>query len=54
VFIGHDDGSGVRWKLYTSLCGTSHDRKVASGGHNKDAVLLLKNIDKEVKDMRTS
>lgn len=23
---------------------------MASGGHNKDAVLLLRNIDKEVKD----
>jgi predicted AlkP superfamily phosphohydrolase/phosphomutase len=44
------DGYGVGWELYSSLYGKAHDHKVASGGHNKDAVLLLRNIDKEVKD----
>ncbi|MGZ4848971.1 MAG: hypothetical protein ACXV2D_05705, partial [Halobacteriota archaeon] len=32
------------------LYGKAHDHNVASGGHNKDAVLLLRNIDKEVRD----
>jgi predicted AlkP superfamily phosphohydrolase/phosphomutase len=44
------DGYGVGWELHSSLYGKAHDHKVASGGHNKDAVLLLGNIDKEVKD----
>jgi predicted AlkP superfamily phosphohydrolase/phosphomutase len=44
------DGYGVGWELYSSLYGKAHDHNVASGGHNKDAVLLLRNIDKEVKD----
>jgi predicted AlkP superfamily phosphohydrolase/phosphomutase len=44
------DGYGVGWELYPSLYGKAHDHKVASGGYNKDAVLLLRNIDKDVKD----
>jgi predicted AlkP superfamily phosphohydrolase/phosphomutase len=44
------DGYGVGWELYSSLYGKAHDHKVASGGHSKDAVLLLRNTDKEVKD----
>jgi predicted AlkP superfamily phosphohydrolase/phosphomutase len=44
------DGYGVGWELYSNLYGKAHDHNVASGGHNKDAVLLLRNIDKEVKD----
>jgi predicted AlkP superfamily phosphohydrolase/phosphomutase len=44
------DGYGVGWELYSSFYGKAHDHKVASGGHSKDAVLLLRNIDKEVKD----
>lgn len=44
------DGYGVGWGLYSDLYGKAHDHKVASGGHNKDAVLLLRNINKEVKD----
>ena len=44
------DGYGVGWDLDSSLYGTAKDHQVASGGHNKDAVLLLRNIDKEVKD----
>jgi predicted AlkP superfamily phosphohydrolase/phosphomutase len=44
------DGYGVGWELYSSLYGKAHDHNVASGGHSKDAVLLLRNIDKEVKD----
>jgi predicted AlkP superfamily phosphohydrolase/phosphomutase len=48
------DGYGVGWELYSSLYGKAHDHKVASGGHNKDAVLLLRNIEKEVKDKSPS
>jgi predicted AlkP superfamily phosphohydrolase/phosphomutase len=48
------DGYGVGWELYSSLYGKAHDHNVASGGHNKDAVLLLRNIDKEVKDKAPS
>jgi len=44
------DGYGVGWELYSSLYGNAYDHNVASGGHNKDAVLLLRNIDQEVKD----
>jgi predicted AlkP superfamily phosphohydrolase/phosphomutase len=44
------DGHGVGWELYSGLYGKAHDHKVASGGHNKDAVLLLRNIEKEVQD----
>jgi predicted AlkP superfamily phosphohydrolase/phosphomutase len=44
------DDYGVGWELYSNLYGKAYDHKVASGGHNKDAVLLLRNIDKEVKD----
>ncbi|MDD1721487.1 MAG: hypothetical protein LUP95_05830, partial [Euryarchaeota archaeon] len=48
------DGYGVGWELYSGLYGKAHDHKVASGGHNRDAVLLLGNIDKEVKDTAPS
>lgn len=44
------DGYGVGWELYSSLYGKASDHQVASGGHNRDAVLLLRNIDKEVRD----
>jgi predicted AlkP superfamily phosphohydrolase/phosphomutase len=44
------DKYGVGWEVHADLYGKANDHKVASGGHNKDAVLLLRNIDKEVKD----
>jgi predicted AlkP superfamily phosphohydrolase/phosphomutase len=44
------DGYGVGWELYSSLYGKAHDHKVASGGHSKEAVLLLRNIDREIRD----
>ena len=44
------DGYGVGWELYSSLYGKAHDHNVASGGHNKDAVLLLRNVDRRVRD----
>jgi predicted AlkP superfamily phosphohydrolase/phosphomutase len=49
-----EDGYGVGWELYSSLYGKASDHQVASGGHNRDAVLLLRNIDKEVKDKAPS
>lgn len=39
---------GVGWELYSDLYGKAYDHKVASGGHGKDAVFLLKNVDKQV------
>lgn len=39
---------GVGWDL-GKIYGTSHDHKVASGGHRKEAVFLIKNVDKEIK-----
>jgi predicted AlkP superfamily phosphohydrolase/phosphomutase len=44
------DSYGVGWELYSDPYGKAHDHSVASGGHNKDAVLLLRNIDKELKE----
>lgn len=39
----------VGWDLHSELFGTAYDHKVASGGHSKEAVFLLKNIDRKVK-----
>ena len=50
IIFSLTEGYGVGWELYSNLYGKAYDHKVASGGHNKDAVLLLRNIDKEVKD----
>jgi len=44
------DGYGVGWDLDSSLYGKSKDHQVASGGHNRDAVLLLRNVDRRVRD----
>jgi predicted AlkP superfamily phosphohydrolase/phosphomutase len=44
------DGYGVGWNLDSSLYGKAKDHQVASGGHNKDAVLLLRNVDRSVRD----
>lgn len=43
------EGRGVGWELHSGLYGKAHDHKVASGGHSNDAVLLLRNIDEDVK-----
>jgi predicted AlkP superfamily phosphohydrolase/phosphomutase len=48
------DGYGVGWEVHSDLYGKATDHSVASGGHNKDAVLLLRNIEKEVKDKAPS
>ena len=39
---------GVGWELYSDLFGKAYDHKVASGGHAKNAVFLLKNVNKRV------
>ena len=48
------DGYGVGWDLDSSLYGKAKDHQVASGGHNKDAVLLLRNVDRSVRDGEVS
>ena len=48
------DERGVGWEVHSDLYGKATDHTVASGGHNKDAVLLLRNIEKEVKDKAPS
>ena len=40
---------GIGWEVYSDLYGKAYDHKVASGGHAKDAVFLLRNVDREVK-----
>jgi predicted AlkP superfamily phosphohydrolase/phosphomutase len=42
------DGYGVGWELHSALYGRARDHFVASGGHSKDAVLLLRNVKKAV------
>jgi len=44
------DGYGVGWDLDSGLYGKAKDHQVASGGHNRDAVLLLRNVDRKVRD----
>ena len=39
---------GVGWDLFSGLNGKSYDHNVASGGHNRDAVFLISNIDKDI------
>jgi len=48
VFELRDD-YGVGWDLYSDLFGKAYDHKVASGGHARDAVFLVKNVNREVK-----
>lgn len=44
------DGYGVGRNLDSSLYGRAKDHQVASGGHKRDAVLLLRNVDRRVCD----
>jgi predicted AlkP superfamily phosphohydrolase/phosphomutase len=39
---------GVGWDVQSDLFGKAYDHPVASGGHAPDAVLLMRNIDKDV------
>ena len=39
----------VGWNLHSNLFEKSYDHKVASGGHSKDGVILLSNLNREVK-----
>lgn len=38
------EGYGTGWNTYASLIGTSYDHNLASGGHKRDAVFLISNI----------
>ena len=45
---------GVGWDLHSDLFGSAYDHKVASGGHGKDAVLLMNNVNYNVQDRKIS
>lgn len=51
VFELRDD-LGVGWDLFSGLNGRSYDHNVASGGHGKDAVFLISNINKNIEDRK--
>jgi len=42
------DEYGVGWDLHSDLFGKAYDHKVASGGHAKDAILLIRNINRRL------
>lgn len=42
------DDYGVGWDIYSDLYGKAYDHKVASGGHAKNAVFLIRNVNREV------
>jgi predicted AlkP superfamily phosphohydrolase/phosphomutase len=44
------EGYGVGWELFARPYGKAYDHKAASGGHGKDAVFLLRNVHKELRD----
>lgn len=39
-----DDDWGVGWDLHSEIFGIAHDHSVASGGHRKEGVFLVRNI----------
>jgi len=43
-----NENYGVGWDINADLYGKAYDHKVASGGHARDAVFLLRNINKEI------
>lgn len=43
------DDYGVGWDVGGGLTGKAYDHNVASGGHRKETVLLLRNVDRAVK-----
>lgn len=43
-----DENYGVGWDVHSGLYGKAYDHKVASGGHARDAVFLIRNINKEI------
>ncbi len=45
---------GVGWDLHSDIFGKAYDHKVASGGHGKDAVLLINNINRNIQDRKIS
>lgn len=44
----------VGWDLHSDLFGNAYDHKVASGGHSKDAVILINNFNYEIQDRKIS
>ena len=42
------DDYGVGYDMYSALYGKAYDHNVASGGHAKDAVFLIRNVNMEV------
>ncbi len=42
-----ENGYGVYWGIHTPLVGTAYEHNLASGGHKKDAVLLLSGADRK-------
>ena len=43
-----DDDYGIGWDIQSGIIGVAYDHNVASGGHGKDAVFLMKNIEMQV------
>lgn len=44
-----DGEYAVGWDLHSDLYGMAHDHMVASGGHAREAVFLMKNVSRKVK-----
>jgi len=44
------DDYGVGWDIYSDLYGKAYDHKIASGGHARDAVFLIRNVNGEVEN----
>lgn len=42
------DSYGVGWDIHSDLYGKAYDHNVASGGHAKDAVFLIRNVNREI------
>ncbi|MGZ7117157.1 MAG: alkaline phosphatase family protein, partial [Methanobacterium sp.] len=50
IVFDFEQGYCVGWDLFTDLLGKSYDHNVASGGHANRAVLLTKNINRDILD----
>ena len=42
-------GWGVGWDLHAGIFGRAHDHRVASGGHTGQGVILVHNLDREIR-----
>jgi len=43
------DGWGVGWDLHSDIFGRAHDHRVASGGHTAHGVLLVHNLNRDIR-----